>query len=273
MLTASYGAVYFSEGSFRSLGIFLPLYLLDPTLGFGLSPSDVVFLIAMAYIAWNFKFILGLLVDLTPMIGNFRRRIWIIGGEIFRVLGILAICISRGLSTIFIGAFIALTGDAIVDMGADALLVDVAPPDWHGMGLGAGWASRAIGYSISAIFTVHIIITYGWTLGWLIFILYSLPVLMILFVGEPKLTAERKVSKKAIAMTFSDTKMATSFFFLAFFSGACYALDPNRGLLSVISGEKLGLAKATTLGEYLRQLPIMGLMMASFGFAAAVAPL
>ncbi|MEX0567597.1 MAG: MFS transporter, partial [Candidatus Njordarchaeota archaeon] len=68
-------------------------------------------------------------------------------------------------------------------------------------------------------------------------------------------------------------RSATSFFFLAFFSGACYALDPNRGLLSVISSAKLGLVKATTLHEYLAQLPIIGLIMASFGIAAAVGAL
>lgn len=272
-LTISYGAVYFSEGSFRSLGIFLPLYLMDPSLGFDLSFSDIAFILAMAYIAWNFKFILGLLVDLTPMIRGFRRKIWIICGEIFRVLGIMLICSFNTIPMIFMGAFIALTGDAMIDMGADALLIDVAPPDWHGLGLGAGWASRAIGYAVSSVVTVFIIINFGWFLGWSVFILYSLPVVMILLIKEPPLTKERKVSRETIALTFYDTKSAVSFFFLAFFSGACYALDPNRGLLSVISSAKLGLAKATTLHEFFAQMPIIGLIMASFGIAAAVGAL
>ncbi len=272
-LAVSYGAVYFSEGSFRSLGIFLPLFLMDPTLDFGLSLSDIAFILAMAYIAWNFKFILGLLVDLTPMIRGFRRKIWIVSGEIFRVVGIILICSFNTVPIIFIGAFIALTGDAMIDMGADALLIDAAPPDWHGLSLGTGWASRAIGYSISSIVTVFVVMNFGWFFGWLVFILYSLPVVMILFIREPPLTKEREVSKEAIALTFSDIRSATSFFFLAFFSGACYALDPNRGLLSVISSAKLGLVKATTLHEYLAQLPIIGLIMASFGIAAAVGAL
>jgi len=270
LLTIGYGAVYFSEGSFRSLGIFLPLYLIDPALNLDLSLSDIAFIVAIAYIAWNFKFILGLLVDLTPMIHGLRRRIWIICGEIFRILGILVICTSRELLSISIGAFIALTGDAMIDMGADALLIDTAPPDWHGLGLGAGWASRAFGYSISAIATVYLIINYGWLVSWLVFIIYSMPVLMILLIKEPPLTPERRVSREAIARTFSNTRTAASFFFLAFFSGACYSLDPNRGLLSVISSTKLGLTKATTVAEYISQLPVMGLIMASFGFAAAI---
>lgn len=273
LLTVSYGAVYFSEGAFRSLGIFLPIYLMDPALGFNLSLSDIALIIAMAYIAWNFKFILGLLVDLTPMIAGFRRRLWIISGEVFRITGIVFICMTKSITYIFVGAFIALSGDAMVDMGADALLLDAAPPDWHGLGLGSGWASRAIGYSISAIATVYIIVNFSWTIGWLIFIVYSLPVVMILFITEPELTTERKISKKAIALTFSDVKSSTSFFFLAYFSGACYALDPNRGLLSIISGAKLGLTKATSLGEYLSQIPLIGAIMAAFGFAAAAGAL
>ncbi len=270
VLALSYAAVYFSEGSFRSLGIFLPLYLRDPTLGFNVTAGEIAFIIAMAYIAWNFKFILGLLIDLTPMIHRMRRRLWILMGQIFRVLGILIIMATTNLWIIFLGALIALTGDAFVDIGADALLIDVAPPDWHGLGLGGGWAARAIGYALSSIVTTMIVIAYGWFLGWLIFIVYSLPVIMMLFLSEPPLVRERRFSKEVFARTFSDIRASTSFFFLAFFGGAAYALDPNRGLLGEIVRSVLGLGKPATLSGYLEQIPIVGATMAAFAFAAAI---
>ena len=115
-----------------------------------------------------------------------------------------------------------------------------------------------------------IVIAYGWFLGWLIFIVYSLPVIMMLFLSESPLVRERRFSKEVFARTFSDIRASTSFFFLAFFGGAAYALDPNRGLLGEIVRSVLGLGKPATLSEYLEQISILGATMAAFGFAAAI---
>ncbi|HDI86392.1 MAG TPA: hypothetical protein ENF83_03175, partial [Candidatus Korarchaeota archaeon] len=72
LVTTTYMLVYLTEGAVRSLGIFLPFYLSDK---FGLGPADISFFVAAAYIAWHFKFIIGLVMDLTPSVRGWRRRI------------------------------------------------------------------------------------------------------------------------------------------------------------------------------------------------------
>jgi len=240
---------------------------------FGLYPGDVVFITAMAYIAWNFKFLLGLIVDLSPPIGMWRRRVWILSGGLIRILGPLWLITTRNVwFGIFPAVVLMLTADAFVDIGADALLLDTAPPDFHGLGFGAGWAARAGGYTVATVLTAFVIYWFGWNIGFLLYALYAVPVLAVLPIKEPPVTKERKLSKKAIALTFTDPAIFIAAAF-AFFGAACYGFDPNRGLFSIIISEKLGVGKAASLQEYLSQLPKVAAITAAFGIAVIISSL
>ncbi|MEX2689356.1 MAG: MFS transporter [Candidatus Njordarchaeum guaymaensis] len=269
-IITGYAFVYFSEGSFRSIMVFLPLYLLDPYMKFGLTAFDVAFIAAMAYIAWNFKFFLGLLVDLSPAIGTWRRRLWVLSGGLVRILGAIWLATTRDVWWgIFPAVTLMLSADALVDIGADSLLLDTAPPDFHGFGFGAGWAARAFGYTAASVITALVIYHFGWNVGFLLYAVYALPVLAVLPIKEPPVAKERKISKEAIALTFTDPAVFIAVAF-AFFGAACYGFDPNRGLFSIIISEKLGIRKATSLQEYLSQLPKVASIAASFGIAVII---
>lgn len=233
----SYFLVYFTEGLVRSIMIVLPIYLLDV---FALSTPDIGFITVCCYVPWHFKFLMGIALDVTPPLRGWRRRPYILLGTSLSVLGALWLANTMNVWLGILPAMIVLmTGDALIDTGVDALLLDIVPPDWHGFGLGTGWGARAIGYSISSILTWFVVSNYGWRSAFYAFCLYALPALYTLTIEEPPFIKERRMTKETVALTFTDPHILTVVGF-AFLGCLSYGFDPTRGILSLITHEILG---------------------------------
>ena len=269
LFAVSYFSVYWTDGAVRSLMIFLPLYLYT----LQVSPFDVAFILIISYIAWHFKFLIGLLLDISPAIGTWRRRPWIIAGRLMSIFSAIWLIFARDVwLEILPAVLIIMTGDAILDAAADALVLDIAPPDWHGFGLGSGWAGRAIGYVTSAILTSYVILNFGWQAAFLLYSIYSLPAFVVVLIKEPPITKETKFSKHALALTFSDKRIFALIVF-AFIGCMIYGLDPNRGILSQIICSYLRIETKTPEEEIMLIIGYVGFIIAAFGIGVAVASL
>lgn len=256
LVTTTYMLVYLTEGAIRSLGIFLPFYLSDK---FGLGPLDIGFFLATVYIAWHFKFIIGLMMDLTPSVRGWRRRIYLMAGNVMRMLGFVLLARATDpWREAFPAALLTFTGDALLDIAADALLLDVTPPDYHGMGFGFGWGGRAVGYSLSAIFVTWAVSQFGWDKAISLMALYTIPAFAMAAVREPPLTEERRINKRVLALTFTDPRLLLAVIF-AIFGASIYSFDPNRGIFSLIISELSGVS-----------LRRGGLASVAFGMAVAI---
>jgi len=230
---AGYFSVYVTEGMVRSIMVLLPIYLASGI--FKLDAVQTGFILIMAYVPWHFKFLIGLGMDVTPTIGTWRRRTYIVLGTFVTIMGVMWLSNTADPWMGILPAIImVMAGDALIDTGIDSLLLDVAPPDWHGVGMGVGWGARAIGVAISSVITFFVQATWGFTAAFYIFVLYAIPALLAVEIHEPKLTGERRISKKPLAETFTDKKIIgwVGFALLGCF---VYVLDPTRGILSLIA--------------------------------------
>jgi len=222
------------------MGFFLSIYMVEQL---GLSKGDAGFIMVLAYIAWHFKFFIGLLMDATPPVGTWRRRVYVLAGRILTVAGVLMLMGARDPWTeVFPAALLVFSSDAVVDIAADALLLDVAPPEYHGLGFGMGWSGRAIGYVVASLISGLAMEAYGWETSLALYVLYSLPALIVLAVREPPVIEERKISKRVIGETFTDPALLVVYLF-AIFGASIYTLDPNRGILPLVVRECMGGAK------------------------------
>lgn len=233
-----YFSVYITEGMVRSIMILLPVYLLSGA--FGLSHIEVAFIVVVAYVPWHFKFLIGLGMDASPAIRGWRRRLYIVAGTIITLAGVMWLANTQ---LVWLGilpaVLVIMAGDALIDTGMDALLLDVMPPDWHGTGLGVGWGARAIGYTISAGLTWFVQAQWGWTAAIYLFCLYSLPALATIVIKEPPVTEERRPSKRVLAETFTN-KWMLSWIGFAFLGCFIYVLDPTRGIISLVLDHVMG---------------------------------
>ncbi len=255
-----YFSVYITEGMVRSIMVILPVYLLSGI--FNLTAVEIGFILILAYVPWHFKFLIGLGMDATPSICTWRRRTYIVLGTFITIGGVLWLA---GTTNVWLGVLPAIimlmTGDALIDTGMDSLLLDVAPPDWHGVGLGVGWGARAIGYTISAGLTWFVQANWGWTAALCIFALYALPALLATLINEPPATEERRIAKKPLAEAFT-SKWMLSWIAFALLGCFVYVLDPTRGFLSLV-------AKNITGSE--AYVSYTMLITICFGIAAAAA--
>ncbi len=254
---AGYFSVYITEGMVRSIMFILPLYLASGL--FNLTTVETGFILIMAYVPWHFKFIIGMGMDASPAIGTWRRRTYIVLGTFITLAGILWLA---NTDTVWLGILpaiiIVMAGDALIDTGMDALLLDVTPPEWHGTGTGVGWGARAIGYTISLILTFFVQAIWGWIAVLYLFCIYALPALLATIIKEPEITEERKIAKKPLAETFTD-KMILGWIGFAFLGGFIYVLDPTRGFLAMILNPITGGVTQTILTAGV-----------AFGIAAAI---
>jgi len=229
---AGYFSVYITEGMVRSIMYILPIYLISGL--FSLSAVEIGFILIMAYVPWHFKFLIGMVMDASPGIGRWRRRLYIVLGTFVTIAGVLWL---GGATDAWLGilpaVILVMGGDALIDTGMDSLLLDVTPPDWHGTGFGVGWGARAIGYTISLVLTLFVQAAFGWPAVLYLFALYALPALLAVSINEPAATRERKITKESLAETFTDRRLLGWVAF-AFLGGFVYVLDPTRGFLSLI---------------------------------------
>jgi MFS family permease len=240
---AGYFSVYITEGMVRSIMFILPLYLLTAIAG--LSALQIGFILIMAYVPWHFKFLLGFGMDRCGSIGSWRRRIYIILGTFITVAGVLWLSNTTLLWFGILPAIImVMGGDALIDTGMDALLLDVTPPDWHGTGIGVGWGARAIGYTLSLVLTMIVHSLWGWGPVLYLFALYALPALLAIVIHEPACSSERQISRRSLAETFTDRRIVGWIGF-AFLGAFVYVLDPTRGFLALIINPITGGGSAT----------------------------
>lgn len=235
---AGYFSVYMTEGMIRSIMIVLPIYLI--TAPFNLSILEIGFILVVAYVPWHFKFLMGLGMDASPAVRGWRRRAYIMIGALITIIGVLWLANTQ---LVWLGilpaVIVIMAGDALIDTGMDALLLDVSPPDWHGTGLGVGWGARAMGWSLAVGLTMFVQPVWGWTAAIYLFCLYRLPVMAVLFIKEPPVTEERRPSKKVLAEIFTN-KWMLSWITFAFLGCFIYVLDPTRGIISLVLNPIIG---------------------------------
>lgn len=265
-----YFAGYLSEGLVRSIVLLLAFYI--PTNFHNVDTVTTAVIMALAYLPWHFKFLIGLGMDLSPTYKeNWRRRPFIGLAILLEIVGFLLLISLRGLQNVWLAVLPALSivmlGDAILDAGMDALLLDVAPPDWHGLGLGTGWGARAIGYSVSTILTLWAQLQWGWNTALSLFLIYSIIPLPVLLIQEPPETKERKINKESIALTFTD-KAVLTWAGMAFLGCIIYTLDPARGFLGQLTKDILQLGTDPSLRDQIR---VAWYSIVPFGVSTALA--
>ncbi|NIQ05987.1 MAG: MFS transporter [Candidatus Korarchaeota archaeon] len=234
LVIGSYFAGYLSEGLIRSIVLLMSIYV---PFKFGAAVGNVTLaiILALAYIPWHFKFLIGLGMDVSPSFNRWRRRPFLAVAIGLELIGILLLKSAERLWLGVLPALIILmAGDAILDAGMDALLLDVAPTDWHGLGMGTGWGARAIGYTVSTLLTLSVQVVFGWQTAFWLFIPYALIPIPVFFINEPPVTEERVLNKESISLTFTN-KMVLTWVGMAFLGCIIYTLDPARGFLSQLT--------------------------------------
>jgi MFS transporter, PAT family, beta-lactamase induction signal transducer AmpG len=139
------GALYFAQGipwGFISVGYVV--FLTDQ----GASNTAVGSALALAYVPWSFKWLVGPFIDRFPSRRFGRRRPYIIVAEFLMgltILALIAIDPARQLGWVGVALFAHNTFAAIQDVATDALAIDVLPLEERGKANSITWAAKSAG--------------------------------------------------------------------------------------------------------------------------------
>jgi MFS transporter, PAT family, beta-lactamase induction signal transducer AmpG len=139
------GALYFAQGiPWGFIAVGYVVFLTDQ----GASNTAVGSAIALAYVPWSFKWLLGPVIDRFPSRLFGRRRPYIIVAEFLMgatLLALVAIDPSRQLGLVGVALFAHNTFAAIQDVATDALAIDVLPLEERGKANSITWAAKSAG--------------------------------------------------------------------------------------------------------------------------------
>ena len=289
----AYALQYLGQGFVRMAFVFFfPLYLAKEL---GYPDAAIPALIAFIMLAWAIKWPWGILTDCLP-VGRFgRRKPYIVLFNVICILVLAIFALAHPGPAIMIPlsmAFLALL--AGIDAAYDGLLIDITPPDSHGLTIGGvAWGFKAIGELIGALTVGAVISTFGFSMAFLTAMMFQLLTFSCLLIYEPSLTPERRPTKEGFALLFTEKYLWLAFLaislpsYVAFFSPTAGALGfvlkkivgaagligqigaVNRG--AVIVGSLLGGFVADRIGHkktYIIAAPIMGLLIGAWIFAA-----
>ena len=289
----AYALQYIGQGFVRMAFVFFfPLYLAKEL---GYPEATIPALIATIMLAWAIKWPWGILTDCVPVSKFGRRRPYIIIFNIICVVVLAIFALARPGAELLIPLsilFLALL--AGIDAAYDGLLIDITPPDSHGLTIGGvAWGFKAVGELIGSLTVGAVISLYGFSAAFSIALIFQLFTFSCLLIHEPSLTIERRPTKRGFALLFTEKYLWLAFLaislpsYVAFFSPTAGALGfvlkkivgaagligligaVNRG--AVIIGSLLGGYTADRIGHkktYIIAAPIMGLCIGMWVFAA-----
>ena len=115
----------------------------------GAGDAQVGELVAWAYFAWTYKFVVAALMDRFTFLPMGRRRIWLIGAQLLMALGLLgAAMVNPGPTEYALLVLVTLlvnTGAATQDVAVDGLAVDVLPEHEQGTASAYMFGGQAFG--------------------------------------------------------------------------------------------------------------------------------
>lgn len=115
----------------------------------GVTDAQVGQLVAWAYFAWTYKFIVAALMDRFTYLPMGRRRIWLIAAQFLMAGGfVIAAIIDPGPTdyTLLVAVtMIVMTGAATQDVAVDGLAVDLLPEKEQGMASSFMFGAQAFG--------------------------------------------------------------------------------------------------------------------------------
>lgn len=177
----------------------------------GASDAQVGQLVAWAYVAWTYKFILAALLDRFTYLPMGRRRIWLIGAQGLMVAGFLAAAAinpsPQDYTLLVAVTVIVMSAAAAQDVAVDGLAVDLLPEREQGTASGFMFGGQAFGTAAAGAASGAGLQFFGPQVTFLLFI----PVLLIptLFAivmrerpGEKRLPWSKGEASPVAAATF-----------------------------------------------------------------------
>jgi len=173
---ASFFLFYFAQGVPSGITVVaLPAWMAAN----GVSDGQVGNLVAWAYFAWTYKFVVAAFMDRFTYLPMGKRRIWLIGAQVLMTGGFLgAAALDPGptdYAVLVIVTMLVMTGGATQDVAVDGLAVDVLPEKEQGTASGFMFGGQAVGIAASGAAAGYGLQTFGAQTTFLLFI----PVLLI----------------------------------------------------------------------------------------------
>lgn len=178
-----FGALYFAQGvPWGFISVTLALYLT----GAGMGEETLGRVIALSYLPWAFKPLLGPFADGLDLGRLGRRRPWILGAQLGMgvTLLVLAALDPRASMPLFLGLlFMHNAFAAAQDLGVDALAIELLGEDERGTGNSVMWASKYAGVGVGGAGFSAIGAAFGWRflfllMAALVFLIAILPALV-----------------------------------------------------------------------------------------------
>jgi len=142
----SFFLLYFAQGVPYGLTVLaVPAWLAANNADDG----DVAMIVAWAFFAWTWKFIVAAFMDRYTYLPMGRRRIWLIGSQVLISAALIgAAILSPGVEDIFLLVVVTImvnTGAASQDVAVDGLAVDLLPEKEQGTASGFMFGGQAFG--------------------------------------------------------------------------------------------------------------------------------
>ncbi len=145
----------------------------------GVADGQVGNLVAWAYFAWTYKFVVAAFMDRFTYLPMGKRRIWLIGAQVLMSGGFVAAAVLNpgptDYTVLVIVTMLVMTGAATQDVAVDGLAVDVLPEKEQGTASGFMFGGQAFGMASAGAAAGYGLQTFGAQTTFLLFI----PVLMI----------------------------------------------------------------------------------------------
>ena len=115
----------------------------------GVSDNSIGELVAWAYFAWTYKFLVAAVMDRFTYLPMGRRRIWLIGSQLLMSAGFLGAAWLNPEATDYLVlvtvTVLVMTGAATQDVAVDGLAVDLLPEKEQGTASGFMFGGQAFG--------------------------------------------------------------------------------------------------------------------------------
>lgn len=115
----------------------------------GVADAQVGQLVAWAYFAWTYKFVLAAMMDRFTFLPMGRRRIWLIGAQFLMSGGFIAAALldpgPQDYALLVTVTMLVMTGAATQDVAVDGLAVDLLPEREQGTASGFMFGGQAFG--------------------------------------------------------------------------------------------------------------------------------
>ena len=158
---------------------------------YGITKSAVT-MFALAFLAYNFKFLWAPLVDNVriPLLGRFGQRrswLWLTGVFVMAAVVFLgSVDPQQALTTVAIAAVLVGVAGATFDIIIDAYRIELLEPRQLGVGSGMSQYGWRIGAAGAGAVALVVAARYGWAAAYTACALFALPAMLVgVAMGEP----------------------------------------------------------------------------------------